>query len=365
MTAAPSLPDITPLRFRKDTDLAAWLVKLWHAGFGDGNKLADLLCKPLGNAGLTFANDVDELLRTLRTGPRNKHGAMGDGAGWLVQEKWAAHLSEFGQSREAFLGSFGGVSFRDLEGDHARFHASCYGFTPNRECQAYREFVAGWTADLIVGSVTQPITQQPAAPLPNTSSFNVGDKVKLTPKFLTNTGQRGSDEAKRIWKVQSCQCKSERRWPLTKSARVSHCRAGRATLPQVAAYCRRESEESELSKMSEHTPNTPKKHSHYFKDVSTLNTVDVYRILKLFNVTDPCLQHATKKLLVAGGRGAGKDIDRDVQEAIDTLLRWQEMRREDMQVPSDGYVGALNPNTGKFEAMPVCRPNNETDPRAK
>ena len=73
-----------------------------------------------------------------------------------------------------------------------------------------------------------------------------------------------------------------------------------------------------------------KKHSHYFKDVSALATVDVYRILKLFNVTDPCLQHATKKLLVAGGRGAGKDIDRDVQETIDTLTRWQEMRREDV-----------------------------------
>lgn len=74
-----------------------------------------------------------------------------------------------------------------------------------------------------------------------------------------------------------------------------------------------------------------KKHNHYFKDVSALATVDVYRILKLFNVIDPCLQHAIKKLLVAGGRGAGKDIDRDVQEAIDTLTRWQEMRREDAQ----------------------------------
>lgn len=73
------------------------------------------------------------------------------------------------------------------------------------------------------------------------------------------------------------------------------------------------------------------KHSHYFKDVACLSHVDVYRVLRLFNVTDPCLQHAIKKLLVAGGRGV-KDMDKDVQEAIDTLARWQEMRREDAGV---------------------------------
>lgn len=72
-----------------------------------------------------------------------------------------------------------------------------------------------------------------------------------------------------------------------------------------------------------------KVHSHYFKDVSKLDTIDVYRVLSLFNVTDPCIQHAVKKLLVAGGRGAGKDINKDIQEAIDSLLRWKEMRAED------------------------------------
>lgn len=70
-------------------------------------------------------------------------------------------------------------------------------------------------------------------------------------------------------------------------------------------------------------------HSHYFKDVAQLSHVDVYRVLALFAVTDPCLQHAVKKLLVAGGRGGGKDISRDIQEAIDTLARWQEMRTEE------------------------------------
>jgi hypothetical protein len=71
------------------------------------------------------------------------------------------------------------------------------------------------------------------------------------------------------------------------------------------------------------------KHPHYHKDVRNLETIDVYRVLALFNVTDPCIQHAVKKLLVAGGRGAGKDLGKDVQEAIDSLERFKEMREED------------------------------------
>lgn len=70
------------------------------------------------------------------------------------------------------------------------------------------------------------------------------------------------------------------------------------------------------------------KHNHYFKKTVHLDAVDVYRVLELFNVTDPCLQHAVKKLLCAGGRGA-KDMEQDVQEAMDTLERYQDMCRED------------------------------------
>lgn len=70
-----------------------------------------------------------------------------------------------------------------------------------------------------------------------------------------------------------------------------------------------------------------KKHSHYFKKCG-YDYVDVYRILKMFDVTDPCISHACKKLLVTGGRGF-KDIDHDIQDVIDTLVRWQEMRKED------------------------------------
>lgn len=75
-----------------------------------------------------------------------------------------------------------------------------------------------------------------------------------------------------------------------------------------------------------------RKHSHYYKQVGHLETIDVYRVLDLYKVTDPCIQHAVKKLLVAGGRGAGKDIRQDIQEAIDTLQRWQDMQHENAKV---------------------------------
>lgn len=75
------------------------------------------------------------------------------------------------------------------------------------------------------------------------------------------------------------------------------------------------------------------KHNHYFKPVPAGAThIDVYRVLQMFNVTDPCLQHAVKKLLVAGGRGAGKDVSQDIREARDTLDRWFALRQEDSVV---------------------------------
>ena len=42
----------------------------------------------------------------------------------------------------------------------------------------------------------------------------------------------------------------------------------------------------------------------YTKNIQNLNKLDVYRILNLYNVTDPCLQHGIKKLLCAGKRGS-------------------------------------------------------------
>ena len=69
-------------------------------------------------------------------------------------------------------------------------------------------------------------------------------------------------------------------------------------------------------------------HDHYFKDVTHLKTIDVYRVLDLFGVSNPCIQHAVKKLLCSGQRGV-KDTRQDVQEAITSLVRYLEMQTED------------------------------------
>lgn len=70
------------------------------------------------------------------------------------------------------------------------------------------------------------------------------------------------------------------------------------------------------------------KHRVYKKDVSHLDFIDVYRVLELFNVQSHAVGHAIKKLLCSGGRGA-KDEAQDIQEAIDSLVRYQEMEKED------------------------------------
>lgn len=69
------------------------------------------------------------------------------------------------------------------------------------------------------------------------------------------------------------------------------------------------------------------KYPHYYKKVPG-EYIDVYRVIDLFEISDPCIQHAIKKLLAAGKRGA-KDTQKDVREAIVSLERWQEMREEE------------------------------------
>ena len=73
-------------------------------------------------------------------------------------------------------------------------------------------------------------------------------------------------------------------------------------------------------------------HSHYFKQCP-YDTLDVYRVISIFGVTDPCIQHALKKLLCSGVRGY-KDQEKDIQDVIDTLERWKQMRNEDAEITS-------------------------------
>lgn len=70
-------------------------------------------------------------------------------------------------------------------------------------------------------------------------------------------------------------------------------------------------------------------HNHYFRDVSHLQTLDVYRLLELFNVTCPIAQHVVKKALVAGQRGY-KDTRRDWQDIADSAARRLQMLEEDL-----------------------------------
>ena len=97
------------------------------------------------------------------------------------------------------------------------------------------------------------------------------------------------------------------------------------TLPELRAMVNQDQDEPFL------TPETTlndqyaeieevRQHNHYFKDVSNLNEIDVYMVLKLFNVTDPCLQHIAKKALCAGQRGH-KDFTRDLKDILDTAKR--------------------------------------------
>ena len=77
-------------------------------------------------------------------------------------------------------------------------------------------------------------------------------------------------------------------------------------------------------------------HNHYFKPCPH-NPLDVYRVISNFGVSDPCIQHALKKLLCSGVRGH-KDQSKDIQDVIDTLERWKQMREEDDKITSSEVI---------------------------
>lgn len=69
------------------------------------------------------------------------------------------------------------------------------------------------------------------------------------------------------------------------------------------------------------------KYPHYFRYVGHLHKIDIYRVCSLWNVNGP-REHAVKKILCSGNRG-NKDFIRDIDEAIDSLVRAKEMYLED------------------------------------
>jgi len=68
------------------------------------------------------------------------------------------------------------------------------------------------------------------------------------------------------------------------------------------------------------------KGAKYRKKVKS-TTIDVYDVLQAFEVTNPAIQHALKKLLAAGQRGH-KDMMTDLNEAAWSIQRAIQMEEE-------------------------------------
>ena len=73
-----------------------------------------------------------------------------------------------------------------------------------------------------------------------------------------------------------------------------------------------------------------RRYPKYYKDVSAIDSLDVYAVHQLFDIQDPsgALQHASKKLLLSGVRTGGKSQFKDIKEARDTLTRWLQLNPE-------------------------------------
>ena len=72
-----------------------------------------------------------------------------------------------------------------------------------------------------------------------------------------------------------------------------------------------------------------KQNNKYKRKVPTLE-IDVYDILKAFNVINPATQHAIKKLLCAGDRGY-KDKVQDLKEALASISRAIELESDNVE----------------------------------
>ncbi|AQN32393.1 terminase large subunit [Escherichia phage vB_EcoS_CEB_EC3a] len=66
----------------------------------------------------------------------------------------------------------------------------------------------------------------------------------------------------------------------------------------------------------------------------TVTTVDVYRVLDAFSVSDPATQHAVKKMLCMGLRGH-KDYITDLNDSIESLQKAKELYGQKMIHQSD------------------------------
>jgi hypothetical protein len=86
-------------------------------------------------------------------------------------------------------------------------------------------------------------------------------------------------------------------------------------------------------------------------------SVDVYDVLRAFNVTDPAIQHAVKKLLCTGIRGH-KDSRQDLEEAIQSIERALDIVKveEKLAEPIDAEFEVV------AESQPVTSDNPQDSP---
>lgn len=65
----------------------------------------------------------------------------------------------------------------------------------------------------------------------------------------------------------------------------------------------------------------------YSREIREGVFVDVYDVLRAFNVTDPCLQHLIKKALAGGQRGH-KDLEEDLNDILASAKRAVELNQQ-------------------------------------
>lgn len=73
------------------------------------------------------------------------------------------------------------------------------------------------------------------------------------------------------------------------------------------------------------TPYNQAKENKYLRECKGIE-IDVYDVLKAFNVTDPALQHLIKKALCTGLRGH-KTREQDLQDILDSAKRAVELNK--------------------------------------
>lgn len=84
---------------------------------------------------------------------------------------------------------------------------------------------------------------------------------------------------------------------------------------------------------------------NYYKELPNVTHLDAYAVCKLFPVKDDsgAIDHARKKLLLAGTRNGGKPAAQDIKEAIISLQRYLELE----ECNDTSYVSVAEPEHTK------------------